>query len=193
VASGEAAGTTYGYLDANTIGTATVNSGASVGDGIDLTSVAGGTLVAEATGNTVEQIAHGTGIFAQTLGNGTLSLSLLTNTVTMGSTSSLNGVTVTSGNGGLGAVCLNPSLNAVTAAGSGTNGMEVQQLNAGSVFAIQGFAGGNVGAVASYLGSPTDTLAGGSGGAPALATTVGPVFTTPSLPCGTPPNQRIST
>jgi hypothetical protein len=192
VASGDAAGTTDGYLDSNTIGTTTANSGASVGDGIDLSSVDGGTLVAELTGNTVQQIAHGTGISAQTLGTGTLSLSLARNTVTMVSTSSLNGVTITSGNGGPGAVCLNPSLNNVSAAGSGANGMEVQQLDAGSVFAIQGFGGGDLGAVATYLGSPTDTLTS-SGGAAALATTVGPAFTTPSLPCAAPPQQHIST
>ena len=191
VASGDASGTTYGYLDSNKVGTLTASSGASVGDGIDLTSVAGGTLVAEATGNTVQQIAQGTGIFAQTLGNGTLSLSLGSNIVTMGSAGSLNGVTVTSGNGGAGSVCLNPSLNVVSAAGSGANGIEVDQLSAGSVFAIQGFGGGNVGAVASFLGSPTDTLSS-SGGAPALATTVGPVFTT-SLLCAAPPTQHVST
>ena len=185
VASGDAAGTTYGYL-------ATANSGASVGSGIDLSSVAGGTLEVELTLNTVQQIAQRTGIFAQTLGTSTLDLTLASNTVTMGSAGSLNGVTVTSGNGGPGTVCLNSSLNDVSAAGSGANGMEVEQLDAGSAFAIQGFAGGDTGAVATYLGSPTDTLAGGSGGVAALATTVGHAFTTPSLPCDAPPTQHIS-
>jgi Bacterial Ig domain len=192
-ASGELGGTTDGYLDSNTIGDLTANSGASVGDGIDLSSVAGGTLVVELTGNKVQQIAQGIGIFAQTLGTGTLDLNLASDIVTMGSTSSLNGVTITSGNGGAGTVCLNPSLNNVTAAGSGANGMEVDQLNAGSVFAIQGFGGGDVAAVASFLGSPTDLLTPGSGGAAALATTVGPAFTTPLAACDTPPTQRIST
>ena len=186
VASGNAAGTTDGYLDSNTIGDGTANSGASVGNGIDLSSVAGGTLEVELTGNTVQQIAHGTGIFARTLGTGTLDLTLTSNTVTMGSASSLNGVTVTSGNGGPGTVCLNPSLNNVSAAGSGANGMELDQLDANSTFAIQGFGGGDTGAVATYLGSPTDTLAASGGGTAALATTVGPTFTTLSLPCAAP-------
>jgi hypothetical protein len=193
VASGNGAGTTDGYLDLNTIGDGTANSGASAGNGIDLSSGAGDTLEVELTANTVQQIAQGTGIFAQTLGTGTLDLTLTRNTVTMGSAGSLNGVTVTSGNGGAGNVCLNPSLNDVSAAGSGTSGMELAQLDAGSVLAIQGFGGGDTGAVATYLGSPTDTLAGGSGGAAALATTVGPAFTTPSLPCAVPPTQHTST
>jgi hypothetical protein len=192
-ASGDAAGTTDGYLDSNTIGDTTANSGASVGDGIDLSSVVGGTLDVELSGNTVQQIAQGIGIFAQTLGTGTLDLTLAGNTVTMGSVSSLNGVAITSGSGGDGTVCLNPSLNIVSAAGSGANGMEVEQLSAGSVFAIQGFPGGDTAAVASYLGSPTDTLAFGSGGAAAVATTTGPPFTTPLAPCAAPPTQHTST
>ena len=191
VASGEATGTTYGYLDQNAIGGAGAGSGASTGDGIDLTSIPGGTLVAEVSGNTVEQIAAGTGISGRTTGDGTLQLTLTTNTVTMGSTSSLNGVAIASGAGGAGLACVNASANSVTGAGTGANGMEFDQLNAGSVFQIQGFGGGNNTAVGSYLGN-TNTLAGGSGGAAALATSTGAAFTAPPSSCAVPPTRRVT-
>jgi hypothetical protein len=156
------AGNVNGRVDQNQIGTlATV-----AGDGIDLWS--SGTVHADVSGNTIRQIGH-TGISAETLGTGTLDLILSTNQVTMSSTSSQNGVTIAAGSGGAGTVCVKPTLNIVTAAGSGTgsgtSGMLVQQLDPNSLFEIDGYTGPDA---ATYLES-NNTLTGGSGGPDALA------------------------
>jgi hypothetical protein len=94
----------------------------------------------------------------------------------MGSPASQNGVTIAAGNGGPGFVCVNPSSNAVTAAGSGTSGIRVEQLNPSSTFDIQSYAGQTTDttAVASYVtASVSNSLTGGPGGQGALATFVG--------------------
>jgi hypothetical protein len=155
-----------GTVDQNNIGTlATADSGSAGGDGIDLSS--SGRVFADVSHNTIHEIAHGTGILAQTLPGGTLDLTLAHNTVTMDSASSQNGVTIASGTGtgtgGAGTVCLDPVLNNVTAIGSGMSGMLVQQLdpNGNSLFQIEGYDGLGV---ATYL-EANNTLAGGAGGA----------------------------
>ena len=180
------AGSSSGVVDANRIGNQTVNSGSAVGDGIDLWS--SGNVHANIRGNTIHQIGQGTGIFTRT-GIGTLNLILSGNNVQMDSAGSQNGVRIASGSGGIGAVCVNPTANIVTAAGSGTAGMLVEQLNTSSIFEIQGLAPGtSTSAVASFLGTPTNTLAGGGGGPGALATQVGANgFTAPSGACTPPP------
>jgi hypothetical protein len=106
------------------------------------------------------------GISARTLLAGTLDLTLSHNTVTMDSASSQNGVTIASGSGGAGTVCVNPLANNVTATGSGMSGMLVEQLDPNSVFQIEGYDGSGF---ANYL-EANNTLAGGAGGWGALAT-----------------------
>jgi hypothetical protein len=194
--SGSAVALTYkggasGFVDANTIGTlANPGSGSANGDGIDLTSNAGATaLVVEVAHNTIVQIAQGVGIDAQTIGAGSMRLVLTGNTVNMAQSGSGNGVTITSGNGGNGNVCVNPSANTFTAAGSGTNGIEVDQLGNASVFGLQGFGGGNTVAVAGFLENNDASLTGGSGGAGALAVQSGAAgFTTTNCPGPDPYN-----
>jgi hypothetical protein len=188
--SGTAVALTYaggasGYVDQNTIGTlGNGGSGSANGDGIDLTSNAGSTaLVAEVAHNVIVQIAQGVGIDAQTLGAGAMRLVLTGNTVNMLQSGSGNGVTIASGNGGNGNVCVNPSANTVTAAGTGTNGIEVDQLGGASVFGLEGFGGGNTVAVAAFLDNNDTSLVGGSGGAGALAVQSGAAgFTTINCP-----------
>ena len=154
-----------GAVDQNNIGTpSTANSGSAGGDGIDLSS--SGLVFVDVSHNNIHQIGQGTGISAQTLLAGTLDLTLSHNTVTMDSASSQNGMTIPSGSGGAGIVCLNPVLNNVTATGNGTSGMLVEQLDPNSVFQIEGYTGPDV---ATYL-EFGNTLVGGGAGPGALAT-----------------------
>jgi hypothetical protein len=171
-------GNASGFVDGNVIGSAGVaGSGSATGDGIVVTSSTGsaGPLLAEVSQNTIEQIAAGTGIAAQTSGTGVLALTLTDNTVTMVSVTSQNGVTVASGaDGNDGTVCVNPSGNSVTAAGTATAtyGIAAEQLGPTSSFAIENYLGtpADTSAVETYLGSVNPTLTGaGVGGAGAYA------------------------
>ena len=118
------AGNAAGFVDGNLIGNGSdPDSGSATGDGISVTADPGtaGPLLAEINDNTINQIGEGTGIDALTSGTGALQLTLVGNAVTMSSTASQNGVTVAAGAGGASAaLCLNPSGNTVTAAGTGT-------------------------------------------------------------------------
>jgi len=146
---------------------------AGSGDAVSLSSSIGTVhgLVAQLADNTIAQSGAGTGILAQTSGTGILNLTLASNTVTMGS-SSQDAVTVVSGgDGGAGNVCMDSVANSVTATGSG-NGVAVEQLGTGSVFAVD-----NLGlpyapsTVVSLLTTDNPALSGVTGsGAPAVAT-----------------------
>ena len=147
------------------------------GDGIYLSSDAPGALD-EVSSTTIDQTGPaGTGIFAQTTGAGTIDLTLLGNNVTMGATSTQNGVTVSSGgDGGAGNVCLNTTQNAIQQSGSG-RGMAVKQ-GTSSGFAIWGLppVPADLPAVESFLAGEllapatvVATQAGSTGFVPALA------------------------
>jgi hypothetical protein len=165
------AGNAAGFVDGNLIGNGSdTDSGSATGDGISVTADPGtaGPLLAEINDNTVNQIGEGTGIDALTSGTGALQLTLVGNTVTMSSSASQNGVTVAAGAGGASAaLCLNPSANIVTAAGTGTatDGLAVEQLAPASTFAIEGLPNGaNISTVESYLATVDGTLVGAGGG-----------------------------
>jgi large repetitive protein len=109
------------------------------GDAVNLSSSIPTTqgLIAELAHTAIVQSGAGTGIMAQTSGTGILNLTLANNSVTMGA-SAQNAITVVSGgDGGAGQVCLDSDANSVTANGTG-NGVAVEQLGTGSVFALNG-------------------------------------------------------
>jgi len=112
-----------------------------------------------------------------TSGTGALQLTLVGNTVTMSSSASQNGVTVAAGAGGAAAaLCLNPSANIVTAAGTGTatDGIAVEQLASASTFAIEGLSSGaDISTVEGYLTSVDGMLLGAGGGTGAFAEQTG--------------------
>jgi Bacterial Ig domain len=147
---------------------------AGSGDAVNLSSSIGTTqgLIAELADNAIVQSGAGTGIMAQTSGTGILNLTLANNSVTMGS-SAQNAITVVAGgDGGAGQVCMDSFLNSVTATGSG-NGVAVQQLGTGSVFAINGLLSPYLpSTVVSLLTTDNPLLSGvtGGSGVPAVAT-----------------------
>ena len=171
-----------GYLESNFIGaeTPSVIDGSVTGDGIDIKPT-GGTMQAEVTGNQIYEIQQGTGIATQTPAGGELDLTLSGNQVTMDSSSSLNGITMV---GSSGTTCLNPASNDVTAAGTGADGIELDQptTNPG-LFEITGYTTGN--SVASFL-EGEGTLIGGSGGQQAVALPGDSSFTGQVGACATP-------
>jgi Big-like domain-containing protein len=158
------------------------------GDGVDLSSSIGTAqgLIAELADNTIAQSGAGTGILAQTSGTGILNLTLAGNTVTMG-TSAQNAVTVVSGgDGGAGQVCMDSAGNSVTATGSG-NGIAVEQLGTGSVFAVNNLASPFTPATVVTLLTTVNALGGVTGsGAPAVATLGGGNVFTTAAGCAVP-------
>jgi hypothetical protein len=183
------AGTTIGYLQSNKIGSESpVLAGSTTGDGIDISPSAAGSITAQITNNLIDQIGQGNGIDAQASSGALLNLTLANNTIQMDSASSKDGVVV----GSAGSVCLNPTANTVVAAGSSAsdNAMEVDQLGTTSVFQIQGYDGTS-GAAAFLSGANLLSVAGGGGGANAVATPDGSNGFTgapgPSFDCPAPP------
>lgn len=165
-------GNTVGWIDGNTIGDATASSGAANGDGISVTGATLGSpqVVVEVLGNTVEQVAKGSGIDAQTAGTGSLSLTLGGNSVAIDPSSTQNGVTVAAGaDGDAGQVCLNASENTGAAPGGSSWGFEAEQLAPASTFDIQGFTGSTDAAASAFLATAGgSSFTGGLGGANAL-------------------------
>jgi hypothetical protein len=92
-------GTFTGHVTNDTVGTAgTANSGSTAGSGISLEQEGSGTLTADVSTNTVNQVEKGYGITAADgNGSGHLNLSLLNNNVHLQATSSLDAITVDSG------------------------------------------------------------------------------------------------
>jgi Bacterial Ig domain len=175
-------GTSSGYVQQNQIGSESpLSIGSIAGDGIDLWPVGGGTLEADVSANTVDEIDSGIGIDAQAPDNGTLDLTLSLNAVNMDSTSSQDGVQV----GSSGTVCVNPTGNDVAAAGTSAsaNAMEFdQQLSSCSVFEIEGLDTDPV----SYLKAVNILNVAAGGGAQALAATNGPAFMEAPSACPAP-------
>ncbi|HXR13813.1 MAG TPA: Ig-like domain-containing protein [Solirubrobacteraceae bacterium] len=189
------AGTTTGYVLANTIGSESpVLAGSTSGDGIDISPSSAGTITAQIANNGIFQIHQGNGIDAQAPTGALLNLTLNNNTVQMDSASSQDGVVV----GSTGSVCLNPTGNVVVAAGSSAsdNAIEVDQLGSASVFQIQGYGGASdasgVPAVEAFLsGANTFSVGVGGGGSAAVAAPDGSNGFSdapgPSLTCPSPP------
>lgn len=149
--------------------------GSVSGDGIDLEPT-GGIMQAELYENTLSDIEGETGIATLTpaAAGDELDLTLTDNQVTMGSSSSQNGVTMT---GSTGTTCLNSLSNVITAAGAHTDGIE---LDAGAgLFEITSYASGSV---ASFL-ETSSTLTPGSGGQGAVALPADSSFTPLNEPC----------
>ena len=137
-------------------------------------------MQAEVTGNQIYEIQQGIGIATQTPAGGELDLTLTGNQITMDSASSQNGVTMF---GSTGTTCLNPQSNDVTAAGAGTDGMELEQPGSG-LFQITSYTSGSV---AGFLESDTSsTLTPGSGGEGAVASPGDSSFAAFDQPCATP-------
>jgi hypothetical protein len=161
------------------------------GDAVDLSSSIATTqgLIAELANNAIVQSGAGTGIMAQTSTTGILNLTLANNSVTMGA-SAQNAVTVVSGgDGGAGQVCMDSVANSVTATGSG-NGVAVDQLGTGSVFALSGLLSPfTPPTVVSLLTTANPLLSGVTGsGAEAVATLGGTNggFTNATTACAVP-------
>jgi hypothetical protein len=163
-------GTITGHITNNTIGTAgTAGSGAFAGgEGIDVDNEGDWTLTADVSHNTINEIAQSYGIDAEAAAGDiafdpVLNLTLNQNAITMGSTDSLDGITVTSGTNSS-TVCLNATKNTSAAAGTATvnqqfdaDGMSVIQNEASSAFKIQGYSG-----PALDTGGEVETLLNGS-------------------------------
>jgi hypothetical protein len=184
------AGATTGYLLQNHIGSEIpMLAGSTNGDGIDITPSLGGSITGQIAGNEIDQIDQGNGIDAQAPAGAVLDLTVANNTVEMDGSSSHDGIVV--GPGSAGTVCLNPTGNIVSAAGSsaGANGFEVDQLTLDSVFQIQGYAGDGLSDVAAYLvaGNPLLSSAHGSAAVATPDGSNGFTGTPGASTCPTPP------
>jgi|GEM_PF-6423565 hypothetical protein len=170
----ELVGNKVGWVTGNQIGDAAPGSGSASGNGIGISN--GGsanTLTLEVYNNVIESIAQGYGMSAQASGSGTLNMTVEGNTVTMGGSNSLDGMTFVAG--GASTMCLESSANASTEAGSAANGMSLWEDGAGSVFALDGYVGGatDTTAVETFLDADNPLLTGSGGGADSLATIEG--------------------
>jgi hypothetical protein len=179
-------GTWTGHVLSNHVGSATLHSGSTAGNGINLVTEGTGTLTAEVGRNTVQNVDNGFGIAGSSdSGSATLNLTLGGNSVNMGpSATEFDGITVNSGTnpGDTSSVCLNTFQQAIPpegfnysiamGVGSGAFGMSATGGVPGTHFALQGYTGAatDMTAVQNFL-IANNTLLGNTagGGGPASA------------------------
>jgi YVTN family beta-propeller protein len=158
-------GTIGGYINGNTV------TGASNGEGIDTWETGTGSLTVDVLSNTVTGVQKSYGILSQNgEGGGSLDLTLTSNIVTMGSsTTSLDAIYVEESTPG--SLCVNPTLNTFTATGIGDDfGFDATGFLIGSAspspLILQGYTGpsdDSGGQVEAFL-EAHNTLAGPAAG-----------------------------
>jgi hypothetical protein len=171
--------TAFDTIDNNVIGVSgTAGSGSASAYGIELrSSGASSMLTAWVSSNHVYDTARD-GVLGVGTAGGTLDLNLNGNTVTTDSSSTGNGVTIEAGTGvgDVATVCANPTGNTVTAGGTGTHAIELEQPDASSEFGVENYSGlpGGVSTVHDFLvAAPpglNNTLTAPGGGAAAYVT-----------------------